>query len=130
MSPINDSDLRSGSQDIFRKYPSTYEGVIPTLCANLEELDEPEAKASLIWIIGEYAEKIDNAVELLTIFVDSFGDDAYAVRSFPFIRNSSRSSNIGLGADGRIGPTPNAHCSRQVVPKATRPDAGTLTAHA
>ena len=30
----------------FRRYPSTYEGVIPTLCANLQELDEPEAKAS------------------------------------------------------------------------------------
>jgi hypothetical protein len=29
-------------QDIFRRCPSTYEGVIPTLCANIEELDEPE----------------------------------------------------------------------------------------
>lgn len=105
-----------GLQDIFRKYPSTYEGVIPTLCANLEELDEPEAKASLIWIIGEYAEKIDNAVELLTTFVDSFGDDAYTVRSFPFIRAFPRSGNIGFGTKGKIGPTPNAHCGRQVVP--------------
>jgi AP-1 complex subunit beta-1 len=68
------------TQDIFRKYPSTYEGVIPTLCSNLEELDEPEAKASLIWIIGEYAEKIDNAEELLGIFVDSFTEDAYLVQ--------------------------------------------------
>ncbi|KAF8519377.1 adaptin N terminal region-domain-containing protein [Hysterangium stoloniferum] len=67
-------------KDIFRKYPSTYEGVIPTLCANLEELDEPEAKASLIWIIGEYANKIDNADELLGIFVDSFTEEAYAVQ--------------------------------------------------
>ncbi|KAG8764660.1 beta-adaptin [Serendipita sp. 398] len=67
-------------KDIFRKYPATYEGVIPTLCANLEELDEPEAKASLIWIIGEYAEKIDNAEELLGIFVDSFTEDPYPVR--------------------------------------------------
>ncbi|KIM23557.1 hypothetical protein M408DRAFT_27782 [Serendipita vermifera MAFF 305830] len=67
-------------KDIFRKYPSTYEGVIPVLCSNLEELDEPEAKASLIWIIGEYAEKIDNAEELLGIFVDSFSEDAYLVQ--------------------------------------------------
>ncbi len=43
-------------KDIFRKYPHNYEGIIPTLCSNLEELDEPEAKASLIWILGEYAE--------------------------------------------------------------------------
>lgn len=67
------------TQDIFRKYPSTYEGVIPTLCANLDELDEPEAKASLIWIIGEYASKIDNADELLAIFVDSFTEESYQV---------------------------------------------------
>jgi len=43
-------------------------------------LDEPEAKASLIWIIGEYANKIDNADELLGIFVDTFTDESYAVR--------------------------------------------------
>ena len=67
-------------KDIFRKYPSTYEGVIPTLCANLDELDEPEAKASLIWIIGEYANKIDNADELLGIFVDTFTEESYPVR--------------------------------------------------
>ncbi|KAI0321322.1 clathrin binding protein [Amylostereum chailletii] len=67
-------------KDIFRRYPSTYEGVIPTLCANLEELDEPEAKASLIWIIGEYANKIDNADELLGIFVDTFTEESYPVQ--------------------------------------------------
>ena len=72
-------------QDIFRKYPSTYEGVIPTLCANLDELDEPEAKASLIWIIGEYANKIDNADELLSIFVDTFTEESYPVRLCPAI---------------------------------------------
>jgi AP-1 complex subunit beta-1 len=49
------------------------------LCANLEELDEPEAKASLIWIIGEYAEKIDNADELLSTFVDTFTEESYQV---------------------------------------------------
>ncbi|KAG9310856.1 armadillo-type protein [Chiua virens] len=52
----------------------------PTLCANLEELDEPEAKASLIWIIGEYAEKIDNADELLSTFVDTFTEESYQVQ--------------------------------------------------
>ncbi|KAF4568417.1 beta-adaptin [Pleurotus pulmonarius] len=67
-------------KDIFRKYPSTYEGVIPILCSNLDELDEPEAKASLIWIIGEYANKIDNADELLGIFVDTFTEESYPVQ--------------------------------------------------
>lgn len=66
-------------QDIFRKYPHSYEGIIPVLCANLDDLDEPEAKASLIWIIGEYAEKIENADELLGIFLESFKEEPYAV---------------------------------------------------
>ncbi|PPQ69574.1 hypothetical protein CVT24_001374, partial [Panaeolus cyanescens] len=67
-------------KDIFRKYPSTYEGIIPILCSNLDELDEPEAKASLIWIIGEYANTIDNADELLSIFVDTFTEESYPVQ--------------------------------------------------
>ncbi|KAJ3107411.1 AP-1 complex subunit beta-1 [Phlyctochytrium bullatum] len=62
-------------KDIFRKYPNRYEGIIPALCENLESLDEPEAKASLIWIIGEYAERIENADELLEFFVDNFRDE-------------------------------------------------------
>ena len=48
-------------KDIFRRYPNQYEGVIGVLCENLVSLDEPEAKASMVWIIGEYAERIDNA---------------------------------------------------------------------
>ena len=47
----------------------------------VDELDEPEAKASLIWIIGEYASKIDNADELLGIFVDTFTEESYPVGS-------------------------------------------------
>ncbi len=66
-------------QDIFRKYPHSYEAIIPTLCSNLDELDEPDAKASLIWIIGEYAEKIENADELLSIFLDTFKEEFFSV---------------------------------------------------
>ena len=39
-------------KDIFRKYPNRYESVIATLCENLDTLDDPDAKASMIWIIG------------------------------------------------------------------------------
>ncbi|KAK0540936.1 beta-adaptin [Tilletia horrida] len=67
-------------KDIFRKYPTNYEGIIPTLCANLEDLDEPEAKASLIWIVGEYAEKIENSGELLGTFLDSWKEEANSVQ--------------------------------------------------
>merc|ERR1711884_94116 len=62
-------------KDIFRKYPNKYESIIANLCDNLDSLDEPEARASMIWIIGEYAESIDNADELLQSFLDGFQDE-------------------------------------------------------
>ena len=31
--------------------------IISELCQNLDSLDEPDAKASMIWIVGEYAER-------------------------------------------------------------------------
>ncbi|CAH9069062.1 unnamed protein product [Cuscuta europaea] len=62
-------------KDIFRRYPNTYESIIATLCESLDSLDEPEAKASMIWIIGEYAERIDNADELLESFLESFPEE-------------------------------------------------------
>ncbi|KAI9894206.1 MAG: beta-adaptin [Vezdaea aestivalis] len=58
-------------KDIFRRYPG-YEGIIPTLCKCIDELDEPNARGSLIWIVGEYAEKISNADEILSGFVEGF----------------------------------------------------------
>nr|CAB3222083.1 AP-1 complex subunit beta-1 [Phallusia mammillata] len=62
-------------KDIFRKYPNKYESIIANLCENLDTLDEPEARASMIWIIGEYAERIDNADELLESFLEGFHDE-------------------------------------------------------
>lgn len=67
-------------KDIFRKYPNRYESVISKLCENLESLDEPEAKASMIWIIGEYAERIDNGDELLETFMEGFHDETIIVK--------------------------------------------------
>jgi len=67
-------------KDIFRKYPSRYEQVLSALCENMEELDEPEAKASMIWILGEYAGRIDNADELLESFLENFHDEPAQVQ--------------------------------------------------
>lgn len=67
-------------KDIFRKYPNKYESIIATLCENLEDLDEPEAKASMVWIIGEYADRIDNADELLEIFLETFQEETSQVQ--------------------------------------------------
>jgi hypothetical protein len=45
------------------------------LCQNIDEVDEPNARGALIWIVGEYAEKINDAGEILGSFVDSFQDE-------------------------------------------------------
>ncbi|CUA78274.1 AP-1 complex subunit beta-1 [Rhizoctonia solani] len=52
-------------KDIFRRYPSKYEAIIPTLCENIDALDEPDARAAIVWIIGQYAERIDNVEDLI-----------------------------------------------------------------
>ncbi|WFD43645.1 beta-adaptin [Malassezia psittaci] len=67
-------------KDIFRKYPNKYTRIIPALCSNLDEIDEPEAKASLIWIIGEYAERIENAADQLAACLEGFNEDVAAVQ--------------------------------------------------
>ncbi|PNS20703.1 AP-1 complex subunit beta-1 [Sphaceloma murrayae] len=61
-------------RDIFRRYPG-YEGIIPTLCQCIDDLDDPNARGSLIWIVGEYAEKISNAGDILAGFVDGFTEE-------------------------------------------------------
>lgn len=59
-----------------------YESVIATLCENLDSLDEPEARAAMIWIVGEYAERIDNADELLESFLEGFHDESTQVQGW------------------------------------------------
>ena len=67
-------------RNIFRKYPNKYESIISILCENLDSLDEPEAKAAMIWIIGEYAGRIDNSDVLLDDFLFSFHDEPVEVQ--------------------------------------------------
>jgi len=68
------------SRDILRKYPGQYESIISTLCENLDSLDEPESKKSIIWVIGQYAARIENADTLLEDFVFSLADETYEVQ--------------------------------------------------
>ncbi len=67
-------------KNIFRKYPNQYESIIKTLCENLDSLDEPEAKAAMIWVIGQYADRIDNSEVLLEDFLDSWQDETHEVQ--------------------------------------------------
>lgn len=45
-------------------------------------LDEPEAKAAMIWIIGQYADRIENSEELLEDFLYTFLEEPTEVSCF------------------------------------------------
>lgn len=66
-------------KDIFRRYPNQYEGIIGTLCENLDALDTPDAKAAMIWIVGQYADRIENSDELLEDFLETFLEEPVEV---------------------------------------------------
>jgi len=67
-------------RNIFRKYPNQYESIISTLCENLDSLDEPEAKAAMIWVIGQYADRIEDSDVLLEDFLDTFQEETHEVQ--------------------------------------------------
>lgn len=63
-------------KDIFRKYPNRYESIIKDLCENLRALDASDSKAAMIWIIGEYGDRIDNCIELINSFSENFNEES------------------------------------------------------
>ncbi|KAL0227700.1 hypothetical protein RCL1_003843 [Eukaryota sp. TZLM3-RCL] len=67
-------------RDIFRRYPNTYEASIAVLCNHLTSLDEPDAKAAMVWIVGEYANRIANVADLIEIFVETFLEEPVHVQ--------------------------------------------------
>ena len=71
-------------KDIFRRYPNKYEGVIPILCENIDALDEPDARAAMVWIIGQYADRIDNAEELMEDLTYNFLSESAEVSAFVY----------------------------------------------
>lgn len=64
-------------KDVLRKFPNQYESVVTSLASEaVDHLDDdPEAKAAMIWIVGEYADRIDNATETLGNFLESFPEE-------------------------------------------------------
>ncbi|OMJ79258.1 hypothetical protein SteCoe_20768 [Stentor coeruleus] len=67
-------------KDIFRRYPNRFEMVIKDIFNNIEVLDSPESKSAFIWILGEYAEKIDDAEVQLRAQAENFKDEQLQVQ--------------------------------------------------
>ncbi|KAK5105002.1 hypothetical protein LTS08_001275 [Lithohypha guttulata] len=67
-------------KNIFRKYPNQYEAIISTVIRQIDDLDEPEAKSAIIWIIGQYADRIENADSLLQDYLATFHEEPVEVQ--------------------------------------------------
>ncbi|WZH41319.1 adaptin N terminal region-domain-containing protein [Fusarium acuminatum] len=80
LSHSNSSEATVVIRNIFRKYPNQYESIISTLCEHLDSLDEPEAKAAMVWVIGQYADRIENSDALLEDFLYSFAEEPVEVQ--------------------------------------------------
>ena len=61
--------------DLLRRFPGRFTPVIVPICNAMDLLEQPLARASLIWVVGEYAQVIENAEALLDLYVDSFHDE-------------------------------------------------------
>ena len=46
------------AKDILRKYPDKYDNIDEDLVKKVDEFYEIDAKAAILWVVGEYAEKI------------------------------------------------------------------------
>lgn len=68
------------ARDIFRKFPNKYESLIKDLCAKLPEYNEPDSKAAIVWIVGEYAEKINDSEKVIEGFIEGFLEEPDKVK--------------------------------------------------
>lgn len=60
----------SFAADLLRKYPNRAKEVLPSLGACLKRVEEPHAKAAVIWMIGHFGEFIAKAPYMLEPLID------------------------------------------------------------
>lgn len=68
------------AKDIFRKFPNKYDGLTKDLCKRIEEFTEPESKAAIIWVVGEYAERIEGSENVIQEFCNTFLEEPTVVQ--------------------------------------------------
>ena len=76
----------------------------------------------MIWIIGQYADRIDNANELLEIFLESFLEEPVDVRAHACSISAGRVAQTHTAAAHRIRSVrPLGRCMPRCAPHATCP---------
>ncbi|GFE53287.1 beta adaptin [Babesia ovis] len=67
-------------RDLLRAYPQVFSLDLFSLCADVEYLHAIEAKSALVWIIGQYASKIPDAVEYLANMSETLQEEDHQVQ--------------------------------------------------
>jgi len=62
-------------KDLLRKYPERRMDVLPHLSRCLRKIDEPEGKAAVIWMVGEYGEELIEAPYMLEPLIDRYSEE-------------------------------------------------------
>lgn len=69
------------ARDIFRRFPNKYEKLVKDLVEKVAEYSEPDARASIAWIIGEHADKITECQKIFEeYFIQSFLEEPNTVK--------------------------------------------------
>ena len=66
--------------DLLRTYPGKFESIIEKVCTNIDHVKDSHAKASLIWILGEYCGLFEKIDLIIDPFLDTFSDESPEVQ--------------------------------------------------
>ena len=60
---------------VLRQFPALRLHVIPSLSRYMRRIEDPEAKAGLVWMLGEYATEVVEAPYMLERIIDSYDEE-------------------------------------------------------
>lgn len=59
-------------KNIFRKYPGQFDFAMAQIVRHYRAMDEPEAMAAVVWIVGQYCDRIDGCDAIVRHYVSGF----------------------------------------------------------
>jgi len=67
-------------KSVLRRYPGTFDHVVPAVANKMDQVEEPKARAAAVWMIGDASDRLPHAEELLENFVQGFAAEKAAVQ--------------------------------------------------
>lgn len=67
-------------KDVFREYRRQFQPIVEQLCKLADDINDPKAKAALVWIIGEHADRIPSVVSMLEVICRTLHEEVASVQ--------------------------------------------------